>query len=139
MIEFLNNKKKKSGFVSLLTTTTLGGIIFIISLATTYLVFWSSQNLLNSQKGLKAYYAAYSGLEEGLIRLTRNKDFNGTFNLSVNSTNDVAVSVSNLTNQATIEAIATVDGKISKKLQLITGIDAVTGLITPATSKELTF
>lgn len=61
MIEFLNNKKKKSGFVSLLTTTTLGGIIFIISLATTYLVFLVKSKSFKQPKRFK-------GLLRGLFR-----------------------------------------------------------------------
>jgi hypothetical protein len=69
--------------------------------------------------------------------LERNNDFSGSFNLSVNSTNDVSVVVSNQGASATITATAVL-GQINKKLQTITDIDSTTGLITPTSTEELT-
>jgi hypothetical protein len=128
---------KNKGVAALVTMLSLGTLIFIISLSTVVLTFWSIQNIGASHAGLKTYYVAYSGVQDALIKLERNKDFSGDFNLSINSTNDVSVSVSNTSSQAIITAIATYR-LINKKLQTIVNIDTNTGLIIPASTEELT-
>ncbi|MDD3427594.1 MAG: hypothetical protein PHR42_01490 [Caldisericia bacterium] len=133
----IGNLKFRRGVAALITILSLGTLIFIISLATTILAFWSIKNIDATQKSLKGYYAAYSGVQDALIKLERNKDFNSSFNLSINSTNDVSVSVSNTGTQATITATSTLN-QINKKLQTITDIDTTTGLITPTSTTELT-
>ena len=103
------------------------------------MAFWSTQNISASQKSLKVYYAAYSGIQDALLKLERDKDFDSSlipFNLSINSANDVSVSVSNTDTQATITATAAL-GQINKKIQTITDIDSTTGLITPTSTEEL--
>jgi len=131
------NFQSKKGVAALITILSLGTLIFIISLATTVLAFWAIGNIDATQKSLKVYYASYSGVEDALIKLERNKDFSGDFNLSINSTNDVSVSVSNTGNSATITSTAT-SGQINKKIQTITDINSNTGLITPTSTEELT-
>lgn len=129
--------KFRKGIAALVTILSLGTLIFTVSLATTVLAFWSIKNVDVNKKILKSYYAAYSGVQDSLIKLERNKDFSGDFNLSINSTNDVSVSVSNTGAQATITSTAAL-GQINKKLQTITDIDSTTGLITPTSTTELT-
>ena len=72
-----------------------------------------------------------------LIKLERNKDFTGNFNLSVNTTNDVYTTVSFSSGQATIISTSTISS-INKKLQTKADINATTGLITPTSTTELT-
>jgi len=133
----IKNLKFKKGVATIIIVISLGTLIFIVSLATTILAFWSTQNISASQKSLKAYYAAYSGVQDSLIKLERNKDFSGNFNLSINSTNDVSVSVSNTGSQATI-TVTSAFGQANKKIQTITDVDSTTGLITPTSTTELT-
>ena len=133
------NLKFRKGVAALVTVLSLGSLIFIVSLATTVLAFWAIKNIDATQKSLKAYYAAYSGVQDALIKLERNKDFETieNFELSVNSAN-VSVSVSNdLDGHATTTSTAVL-GQISKKLQTVTDIDTTTGLITPTSTTELT-
>jgi uncharacterized protein YhaN len=132
-----NLKFAQKGVVALITVLSLGTLIFTISFATAILTFWSVQGIDSNRKSLKSYYAASSGIQDALIKLERNKDFSGDFNLSINSTNDVSVSVVNNTNQATIISTAT-SGQVNKKIQTITDIDVTTGLITPTSTTELT-
>ena len=131
------NLKFRKGVAALVTILSLGSLIFIVSLSTTVLAFWAIQNIDSTQKSLKAYYAAYSGIQDSLIKLERNKDFNSSFNLSINADNDVYVSVINTTSSATITATSTLS-QVNKKIQTITDINSTTGLITPTSTIELT-
>jgi len=131
------NLKFRKGVAALVTILSLGSLIFIVSLSTTVLAFWAIQNIDSTQKSLKAYYAAYSGIQDSLIKLERNKDFNSSFNLSINTDNDVYVSVINTTSSATITATSTLS-QVNKKIQTITDINSTTGLITPTSTIELT-
>jgi len=131
------NLKFRKGVAALVTILSLGSLIFIVSLSTTVLAFWAIQNIDSTQKSLKAYYAAYSGIQDSLIKLERNKDFNSSFNLSINTDNDVYVSVINTTSSATLTATSTLS-QINKKIQTITDINSTTGLITPTSTIELT-
>ncbi len=130
--------KSQKGIAALITVLTLGSIIFVVSLTTSLLAFWQGQSADSIKKSTQAYYAAYSGLQDALIKLERNKDFpSGSFPLSVNSTDDVSVSVVNTGSSATITVTAT-QGQVEKKLETITDIDTTTGLITPTSTTELT-
>ena len=130
------NLKFRKGIAALVTILSLGTLIFIVSLSTTVLAFWSIKNIDATQKSLKAYYAAYSGIQDALIKLERNKDFNDSFDLSINATNDVSVIISNTDDSATITSTATF-GQVNKKIQTVTDIDSTTGLITPTSTEEL--
>ena len=131
------NLKFRKGIAALVTVLSLGTLIFTVSLATTVLAFWGIKNMDVNKKILKSYYAAYSGVQDALIKLERNKDFSGDFNLSINATNDVSVSVSNTGSQATITVTSAL-GQINKKIQTVSDIDSTTGLITPTSTMELT-
>lgn len=135
-MNFFYSRKANKGIAALVTILSLGTLIFTVSLATTVLAFWGIKNMDVNKKMLKSYYAAYSGVQDALIKLERNKDFSGDFNLSINAT-DVSVSVSNTVNSATITVTSAL-GQINKKLQTITDIDSTTGLITPTSTEELT-
>ena len=133
-----NTKYRFRGVAALITVLTLGGIIFIVSLTTSLLAFWQGQNADSIRRSDQAYYAAYSGLQDALIHLERNKDFsNAGYNLSVNGTDDVSIVVSNTGSSATITTTAT-ERNAEKKLQTVTDIDTTTGLITPISTTELT-
>jgi len=121
------------GVASLITIISLGTLIFIISLATSILAYYSNLNIDSNKKATIANYAAYSGLQDALLKLERNKDYSSSFNLSVNGTNDVSVTVSGWT----ITSTATFS-QISKKLQTVVVIDSTTGLIIPTSTVELT-
>ena len=132
----INNRKKK-GVAAIITTITLGSLIFVISLATAIIAFYANQNVASNRNSLKSYYAAYSGIQDALLKLERNKDYSTDFNLTVYDTDDVTVSISSGSGQATITATSTVSS-VTKKLQSVVDIDTTTGLITPTSTTELT-
>jgi predicted PurR-regulated permease PerM len=129
-----NNRK---GVAALITVLSFSTLVFILSLSTAAVTFWGVKNIDSNQKSLKAYYAAYSGTQDALLRLERNKDFSGDFNLSINSTNDVSVSVANNDGQAII-TVTSVFGQVNKKIQTVSGVDSTTGLVTSTSTTELT-
>jgi len=127
--------KPYKGVAILIAVLSLGGLIFVISLSSALISFWANQNIKSIRDSNKAFYAAQSGLHDVLIKLERNKDFTGSFNLSINGTNDVSVVVSFASNQATINSTSTLS-QINKKLQTKADINSTTGLITPTSTTE---
>ena len=133
-----NLKFARKGVVALITVLSLGVLIFVISLSSAILAFWSIKNAGAGYNGLKTYYAAYSGVQDALIKLERNKDYTSSgFNLNINGTNDVSVVVSFASDQATITSTSTLS-QINKKIQTVADISVTTGLITPTSTIEQT-
>lgn len=137
-INFFHSRSARKGVAALITVLSLGVLVFIISLSSVILAFWSVKNAGAGYNGLKTYYAAYSGVQDALIKLERNKDYTSNgFNLSINEIDDVSVIVSFASNQATITSTSTLS-QINKKFQTVADINATTGLITPTSTTELT-
>jgi len=127
-----------SGVAALITVLSLGGLIMTISMGMALISFWANQNIKSIRDSNKAFYAAYSGIQDTLIKLERNKDFpSGSFNLSLYNTNDVSVSLTNSSGQVTANATSTV-GIVNKKLQAVINVDTTTGLVTPTSTVEQT-
>jgi len=126
------------GVAALITVLSLGGLIMTISMGMALISFWANQNIKSIRDSNKAFYAAYSGIQDTLIKLERNKDFpSGSFNLSLYNTNDVSVNFTNSSGQVTVNATSTV-GTVNKKLQAVINVDTTTGLITPTSTVEQT-
>ncbi len=132
----LIKKDSLRGVAALITVISLGSLVFVISLSTAIVTFWSIKNIDANQKGMIAYYAAYSGIQDALIKLERNKDFSGEYNLSINNENDVSVIVSNTGESVTIYSEA-VSGQIYKRIETTADIDSTTGLIVPVRTEEI--
>jgi len=122
----------KKGVAALIAVISIGALITIIGFSSAVISYWANQNVDSNKKSLKAYYAAYSGIQDELIKLERNKDYTTSVNLSINATNDVSVTFSG----GTITSTSTLS-QINKKLQTTVVIDATTGLITPTSTSEL--
>jgi hypothetical protein len=133
----LFSRKARKGVAALITVLSLGGLIMTISMGMAIISYWANQNIKSIRDSNKAFYAAYSGLQDTLIKLERNKDFpSGSFNLSFYNTNDVSVSLTNSSGQATVNATSTV-GTVNKKLQAVINVDTTTGLVTPTSTVEV--
>ena len=129
-------KRKLKGVAALITVISLGSLVFIISLSTAVLTYWSIQNVNANQKSLNAYYSAYSGIQDALIRLEKNKDLSlSSYYLSVDKDNDIEISFDKEGSEITITAIATIDQFI-KKITAICDLDPITGLVLPKSIKE---
>jgi hypothetical protein len=132
-----NTRYKFRGVAALITVLSLGGLIMTISMGMAIVSYWANQNIKSIRDSSKAFYAAQSGLQDSLIKLERNKDFpSGSFNLSLYNTNDVSVSLTNSSGQATVNATSTV-GTVNKKLQAVINVDTTTGLVIPTSTTEV--
>ena len=133
-----DTRYKLRGVAALITVLSLGGLIFTISMGSALISFWANQNIKSIRGSNKAFYAAQSGLQDALIKLERNKDYTtGGFNLNINGTNDVSVTVSFASGQATITSTSTLS-QMNKNLQAVIDINATTGLIIPTSTVEQT-
>ena len=124
------------GIAALITVISLGSLVFVISLSTAIVTFWSIKNIDANKKGMITYYAAYSGIQDALVKLERNKDFSGEYYLSINDIDNVTVIVSNTGDSVTIYSEA-VSGQIYKRIETTADIDSTTGLIVPVQTKEV--
>ena len=132
-----DTRYKFRGVAALITVLSLGGLIMTISMGMALISFWANQNIKSIRDSNKAFYAAYSGIQDTLIKLERNKDFpSGSFNLSLYNTNDVSANFTNSSGQATVNATSTV-GIVNKKLQAVINVDTTTGLVTPTSTVEV--
>ena len=122
----------KKGVAALIAVISIGALITIIGFSSAVISYWANQNVDSNKKSLKAYYAAYSGIQDALIKLERNKDYTTNFNLSINATNDVSIAFSG----GTITSTSTLS-QINKKLQTVVIIDSTTSLVTPTSTSEL--
>ncbi len=138
----MRNKKiifqKSKGVASLITIVILSSIIFLVVFSSAIISFWQMMKFKNNFSSLAAYNAAYSGIQDALIKLERNFNFNGSYNLSVNRENDVSVSVLNSNNTATITSSSSFLNQY-KKLQVIASINTETGKITITSLKEISY
>jgi len=130
-------KNSFRGVAALITVISIGSLISIISLSMAIISYLSAQNIKSAFDSTKAFYAAYSGLQDVQLKLERDKDYSSNnFNISINATDDVSVSVSNING----EAIATSTSgfsSVNKQLQTVFVIDTTTGLVTPTSTTEL--
>jgi len=122
----------KKGVAALIAVISIGALITIIGFSSAVISYWANQNVDSNKKSLKAYYAAYSGIQDELIKLERNKDYTTSVNLSINATNDVSVTFSG----GTITSTSTLS-QINKKLQTVVIIDSTTSLVTSTSTSEL--
>jgi hypothetical protein len=65
---------KNGGFSSLPTILFLGGLIVEVTLAVTFVLSLFSATSAVSGRSAEAFYVAYAGVNDGIIRVLRNKD-----------------------------------------------------------------
>jgi len=131
------NFKSRKGIAALITVLSLSGLIFTIGMGSVIISFRANQNTKSISDSNKSFYAAQSGLQDASLKLERNKDYSGDFNLSVNAINDVFVSVANIGTQVTITSTASI-GQANKRIKTVADINTTTGLIMPTSTMELT-
>ena len=126
----------KKGAAALITILSIGSLLFTISLTSSMLVYYANQNIYSFDNSLKTYYAAYSGIQEALLRLERDKKFNNNLTLNINGTNDVSISILNYSSSATIISTSTYN-LVNTAFQTVVDIATTTSLITPTSTSEL--
>ena len=121
--------KNQKGVASLIVIISLSTIVFMISFSMTIISFWQLMKVKDNFDSLSAYYSAYSGIEDALLKLERNINLNGSYNLSVINPNDVTVNVLNTGSSAQISSISSYNENY-RKFKAESSIDSETGLVT---------
>ena len=136
---FKNNHRLK-GVSALITVIVLGSIIVLVSITTVLLAYWENNSIYSKLKTTEAYYIAYSGTQDAILKISRNKDLSSsTSTLPVGSgTSTVGILINTpSTGQFTINSTGAV-GSSNRKIKVIISVSSTTGLITPVSTGELT-
>jgi hypothetical protein len=106
---------KQKGFAALLIIFILGMVSILIASGLILTGYNESQMARSGASGTTAFYAANSGVEDAIYKLTKNSFVVGMnkFNLDLGNGNNASVSASVATNSATIRSIGTVDQFVS--------------------------
>lgn len=121
----------RSGQAALGMVLLIGGVIVLIAATMAFLVFSYLNSTFGYQASQKAYAVAVSGVDDGFMRLLRNKDFSSTgYTLPVgSSTATVSVTQNSPSaNQATINSQATISF-YSRRIRQIVEVNATSGEI----------
>ena len=121
--------KNQKGVASLIVVISLSTIVFMISFSMTIISFWQLMKVKDNFDSLSAYYSAYSGIEDALLKLERNINLNGSYNLSVINPDDVTVNVLNTGSSAQISSISSYNENY-RKFKAEASIDSETNLVT---------
>ncbi len=137
--------KRKSGQVALPTVLLIGGIIVEIVVAGAAVSFFISSFSLGSKLSLRTVAAAYSGLNDALLRIAMNKEFaaaGATYSLAVGGDSNL-ITVTRTTDAAQniynyiIDVVATAATK-QKKFTASVVVDKSTGQLNLNYIKEVT-
>lgn len=140
MKKLLKNTHHLKGVTVLITVIVLGSIIVIVSFTTVILAYWEQGSVYSKLKTTEAYYLAYSGIQDAVLKISRNKDLpSSTSTLPVGSgtsTLNVLINTPS-TGLFTIYSTGAV-GNSNRKLRVIINVNPTSSLVTPSSTSELT-
>jgi hypothetical protein len=134
LLNLLQDKNKinlsNAGVAALPTLLLIGGIITIISISLTTSVYLYINSAQGSNLSLRALSTAKSGAYDGIMKVTRDKNFNDSYVLSV-GIYSATVDVFKDDPVAGKSRIDSVGGALTrrKKMQAIVTVDPITGLV----------
>lgn len=126
------NRSRKAGQAALGMVLLIGGVIVLIASTMAFLVFSYLNSTFGYQASQRAYAAAASGADDGVMRLLRNKDFSSAgYSLPVgSSTATVSITQNSpASRQVTIDSQATVSF-YSRRIKTIADVNATSGEVT---------
>ena len=133
-----NNKKKNSGIIALATIILISAIILEIGLVTAFVVYTLNNINYGARLSSEALLAAQSGVDDALLRLSRNKSASLNYSFTVGTRTVTIILTSLLGAPITITSEGIALNK-HRKLQVIFDIDPVTGIVRIVSQKELAF
>jgi hypothetical protein len=136
MVNFYKAKKGNRGVAMLVTVILFGALISLLSGTMAILSYWENNAVKSKERSVMAYYAAYSGLLDSLLKLERNKDYSATNSTLSCQSATSTINVSTVSGTSTIDIVANAQN-IERKLQGTVQVDATTGLITIYSLNEL--
>lgn len=141
IFKYLNIEKLKGkkGVSTLPTMLLLGGIIIEIAIAIAFLTYYFNVTNSASRLSAEALATARAGLDDGIIKVVRNKDYSNPSGYSVTVGNRVAtVAVCKdtcVSGKTQVISMASVLNK-QRKLEAILTVDATTGQVTVDSIQE---
>jgi len=136
MVNFYKAKKGNRGVAMLVTVILFGALISLLSGTMAILSYWENNAVKSKERSVMAYYTAYSGLLDSLLKLERNKDYSATNSTLSCQSATSTINVSTVSGTSTIDIVANAQN-IKRKLQGTVQVDATTGLITIYSLNEL--
>jgi hypothetical protein len=138
MFKYLNIEilwKRRNGISTLPTILLLGSIIIEIAIAIAFLTYYFNLSNFATRLSAEALATARAGMDDGIIRLVRDKNFSSAGYTVTVGNRTANVEVCNVTcpglatNQAKVTSVATALNK-KKKLEAVLTVDSVTGQVT---------
>jgi len=136
MVNFYKAKKGNRGVAMLVTVILFGALISLLSGTMAILSYWENNAVKSKERSVMAYYTAYSGLLDSLLKLERNKDYSATNSTLSCQSATSTINVSTVSGTSTIDIVANAQN-IKRKLQGTVQVDATTGLISIYSLNEL--
>lgn len=129
----------KSAFASLPIMLLIGGMFVEMVIAGVFVAYFLGQSSFGVKYSQDALTAAQAGVDDALIRIVRNKDFNSNYTFAVGSSS-VQVSVCKDTcagvNKSQIDSIGTAFNK-KREIRAIININNLTGEVKLESEKEI--
>jgi len=142
MKKFGNLTFRQSGFASLPVILLIGGMLVELGITGAFIAYFLSQSGLGVRLSQDALSAAQAGVQDALIRIVRDKNFNP-------SSNPYAISVGNSSAQITvckdtcagsnkfqIDSLGTAFNK-KRKIRAIIGVNNLTGEVKLESENEI--
>ena len=130
----------ENGMIALPTVLLVGGLIgeiVIVAMTTSYILANSELKIRNSAD---AFFAAKSGIQDGLIRIARDKTFASSYNMNIGDGSAQIVVCKDAPCAANgkdkITSTGTFQGR-SRKLEAVATVDSLTGEVRLESLKEV--
>jgi uncharacterized protein (UPF0333 family) len=130
MINVYQKQSSNQGQAALATVFLIGGVIILFALTLAFLALRVTASTFSAEAGSRALAAATAAAEDGIIRIVRDPNFEGTvpFPASTSTVTSVDIRKVPFTNQTKITASSTV-GTNSKIIEVIVDVSSSTGRV----------
>ena len=142
MVTSLFKKSKKilkKGQAALPVILVIGGVIVLIGTSLSLRSYLEQKTILSDKNSKEALMAAESGINDALIRLSRDKTLDTSYELSISNTTKANVAISKNKpsfNQTTITSLGS-SNQSQRELQCIVQIDEPTGNLKLVSCQEI--
>lgn len=129
---------RKRGVVALATVLLLGAVLTEVALAGVFVVYVLNTSGLSARLSAAALAAAQSGVDDALLRLVRDKNFLGSYPISLTAESSANVTIALMPDaaQRAITSTGTV-GLRQRRMQAVALVDGITGEVHLLSSQEI--
>ncbi len=142
ILKFSGNNRDvrfKRAIAALPMMLLIGGIVAEIGIASALIAYFFSQGNIGIKISAETLAIANSGVNDALIKIIRNKDFSGTYNLTVSVDKLANITVTRdlpAVNKSKIVSIGTLLNK-KRKLEAVVNINPSSGEVKIESIKEI--